>query len=391
MWRVRLGRKFTMARVIERNFPTVEAARAFVHGDAATEAEGIRSLREKFGVSAVELSPRELAEAREALSALREAKAGTLREAVRFYLRHNTPAASMTMEKAIAAFVAAKEAGGRIPKHVAALKGHAESLAASSRARCAGDLSRQHVEEWLGGLNVAPVTKANALRAIRIFCRFCRTRGWMPHDPLSGIERPQVIQSEAGILTPSQTRALLAAACTVSQLQAGLAIKLFAGIRTSELLLLDWQDVTGKHIIIRAANAKTRSRRVVDIPANLASWLAAPRKDRGAVVPLVKDEWHRQVRQVAKDADAAHAEETAAHDDDNPPPLIGTLPKNFARHSFGTYHFALHQDEAKTAAAMGNTPAMVHRHYRALATANDARDFFAIMPEAAGQILAFAS
>jgi hypothetical protein len=61
-------------------------------------------------------------------------------------------------------------------------------------------------------------------------------------------------------------------------------------------------------------------------------------------------------------------------------PVIGKLPQNFARHSFGTYHFALHQDEAKTAAAMGNTPAMVHRHYRALATADEAREFFGIMP-----------
>ena len=51
-------------------------------------------------------------------------------------------------------------------------------------------------------------------------------------------------------------------------------------------------------------------------------------------------------------------------------------------HTIGkiTQNFALHQDEANTAAAMGNTPAMVHRHYRALATADEAREFFGIMP-----------
>lgn len=382
MWRVRLGRKFTRAAVKERNFPTLAAARDFIHGDA--QAEGVAALREKFGVVAVEMSPRELAEAREALAALRAAKAGTLREAVRYYLRHNS-AKRMSVADAIAAFVRAKQSAGRIAKHVAALKSHVTSLVASSHVGELGELQAAHVERWLGELNVAPITKANALRAVRVFFRFCRARGWMPQDPLAGVESPQVIPGETRILSPAQARALLAAV-EDRRVLAGLALKLFAGVRTSELLALDWEDVSAAHVVIRASNAKTRRRRVIEAPENLAAWLAPLRKAAGKVAPLPSRVWHEMITQAAEDADkAAEAGGVPGK------PLIGELPQNFARHSFGTYHFALHQDEARTAAAMGNTPAMVHRHYRALATADDAREFFAIMPETAGQILAFAS
>lgn len=365
-WRVRLGRKFTKAGVVIRNFKTRQEALSFVNGDSE-EAEGIESQREKFGRSILELSQLELCEAREAVAALRKAGAGSLSEAVKFFIRHNVPAARMPMGEAIEAFVEAKRAAGRVERHVDALRRRMHSLAASARVSLVADLSRSNIEKWMGELKVAPITKANALRDVRIFTRFCRTRGWMPHDPLTGVERPRVIATEAGIVTPSQAGAMLSAADPT--ILASLAIKLFAGLRSSEVRSLDWQDITRSHIIVRAGNAKTRSRRAVDITDNLALWLAPLRQPRGPVVTLSEELWHKRIRQAAE---AAGMERP---------------PHNFARHSFGTYHYALHQDEAKTAAALGNTPALVHRHYRALATSVEAGEFFAIAPPTEGNII----
>jgi site-specific recombinase XerD len=134
---------------------------------------------------------------------------GSLSEAVRYYIKHHVPAARMPMSDAVVAFIEAKRAAGRVERHVDALRRRILSLAASAGASLVADLSRADVEKWLSELKVAPITKANAIRDIRIFSRFCHMRGWMPHDPLAGVERPRVIASEAGIVTSDQARALL--------------------------------------------------------------------------------------------------------------------------------------------------------------------------------------
>jgi site-specific recombinase XerD len=379
LWRIRLGRKFTKAGVIERNFSSLDAARQFVHGDEEEQGGGVDALREKFGVSAVNLSPRELAEANEALCLLRSKGGATLREAVSFFLLHHAPSTRKAAKDALADLLSAKRTSGRVERYVDGLERQVASLIACAGISSTADLSRNHIVNWLATLQVGPVTKANALRAARIYCRFCLLRGWMPTDPTIGIDRPQGPTRETGILRPAQVRALLAASERDKRILPGLCLKLFAGIRSSELLALDWRDITASHVVVRAAHAKTRSRRAVEIPPNLASWLAKFRKKEGRVVTLHWRKWHRRLGKVAAAADKllqqgsrGRLKKTA--------PVIGKLPQNFARHSFGTYHFALHQDEAKTAAAMGNTPAMVHRHYRALATADEAREFFGIMP-----------
>ena len=388
MWRVRLGRKFTKAGVVERNFGTLDAAREFIHGTPADASEGIQALRSKFGITAIEISPRELAEAREALALLRKAKEGTLRDAVCFYLAHHSPSSRVSFADAMESFLTAKRGAGLVAQHISELESQIKSLSNFAKVQQVSDITRDHVEKWIAEKKVAQRTKANSLRDARNFFRFCRARGMMTHDPLTGIERPRIVANETGIITPIQARLLLNAAD--AEILPALAIKLFAGLRTSEVRRLDWRDITANHVIVRACNAKTRSRRVVDICECLAAWLAPFRQLSGALVSLSREEWHKRIRETAQSADQMPSSSDGI-DLSSSQPAIGKLPSNFARHSFGTYHFALHQDEGRTAAAMGNTPSMVHRHYRALATKEDARAFFEIMPNASGQILAFAS
>jgi hypothetical protein len=60
----------------------------------------------------------------------------------------------------------------------------------------------------------------------------------------------------------------------------------------------------------------------------------------------------------------------------------GLVPwkNNALRHSFISYFYAATHDENRVAANAGNSPAMVHRHYRALTTKEDAERYFAIQP-----------
>jgi hypothetical protein len=57
------------------------------------------------------------------------------------------------------------------------------------------------------------------------------------------------------------------------------------------------------------------------------------------------------------------------------------------RHAFVTYHFALHANENLTAAEAGNSPAMIHAHYKGLAAKAEAEKWFAVAPTTAVNVI----
>ena len=132
------------------------------------------------------------------------------------------------------------------------------------------------------------------------------------------------------------------------------AIAAFAGVRWGEIGRLRWEDVKEKEIVVRAVAAKTRSRRIVEISENLQAFLRPPYKPPRSL--------ERRRRRSEREA--------------------GLTPwrNNCLRHSFISYLFAISHDENKTAAMAGNSPAMVHRYYRALVSKEEAERYWRIMP-----------
>jgi hypothetical protein len=53
---------------------------------------------------------------------------------------------------------------------------------------------------------------------------------------------------------------------------------------------------------------------------------------------------------------------------------------NGLRHAFCTYHLAAHANENLTALQAGNSPAIIHAHYKGLATRKEALTWFAVKP-----------
>jgi len=57
-------------------------------------------------------------------------------------------------------------------------------------------------------------------------------------------------------------------------------------------------------------------------------------------------------------------------------------PGNILRHSFCSYHVALHMDAGKTALLMQHASQhMLYRHYRGLAKHADAEEYFKMVPD----------
>jgi len=111
---------------------------------------------------------------------------------------------------------------------------------------------------------------------------------------------------------------------------------------------------------MKASKSKTGSRRLVAIAKNLKEWLAPYAKRTGLVV--LKNE--RKMRLAAM----AAAE-------------IEVWPMDVLRHSFASYHLAMHTDIDGTALQLGHTSTkMLFQHYREAVKPTAAKEWWALRP-----------
>ncbi len=217
------------------------------------------------------------------------------------------------------------------------------------------------IDAFVGALGMSGCTRHNYLRLIKTLFKFAQTRRYYPRtlDPFEGIEMAFDDDSEIEIFTPLEFNQIVKHARP--ELIPFLTIGAFAGLRHAEITRLDWHDIKPEFIEVTKGKAKTRSRRLVPIQPNLKVWLEPYRQVEGPVVAFANVS--KQLTEVLS-------------------PESGVKWKhNGLRHSFISYRMACEKNENLVASEAGNTAAMIHRHYRELVTEEQARDWFAVMPE----------
>jgi len=137
------------------------------------------------------------------------------------------------------------------------------------------------------------------------------------------------------------------------------AIGLYAGLRTSELLELEWNDISQTYIRVTPSVAKSRRSRLVPISDTLKRLIEPVRQASGKLVTGSADHVRRKVIAVAKEAG------------------IKTWPHNGMRHSWASYYLAATNDAAKTSAHLGHADVgVVYEHYREVVTPEAAEAYF---------------
>lgn len=216
------------------------------------------------------------------------------------------------------------------------------------------------------GRPVTNRTRRNVQRIVTSLFHFGRKQRYVVRDlvdEIAEIAPPKAEVVDTGIFLPSQLRELLLGAR--DEIRAVLAIGAFCGVRTAELQRLDWGDVKlGERVlVIGAGKAKTAARRVVPMPENCIAWLKPLARPQGPVSPAPNDKamsWRLNriaIRQGIK------------------------WVKNGLRHSFCSYRLAVTHDPARVATEAGNSPAMIHRNYKALVTEAQGHEWFSILPD----------
>ncbi|MFM2294338.1 MAG: hypothetical protein RLZZ350_751 [Verrucomicrobiota bacterium] len=247
-----------------------------------------------------------------------------------------------------------------------------------SNAVC--DLSKEHLNVFMEKYSKHSPKSRNHYRAtVKMFLSWCIKRDYL--SPTHRLFEADRMATEAADISeleyyrPPELKAMLSRAVKkptpqdpdFKELLPIIALGGLAGLRLEEILRLEWSDIwrVPGHVEITAQKAKTRSRRLVEMCPALVAWLESYRELSGPIYTKSKDMFHSSFTNLRESLEK-----------------LVKIParRNGLRHAFCTYHFALHSNENLTAQLAGNSPAMIHQHYKGLATNAEAEKWFAVMP-----------
>lgn len=163
-----------------------------------------------------------------------------------------------------------------------------------------------------------------------------------------------------------------------------LVLGAFAGIRSSEIERMNWEDIDWssnliliKGKLVGGSKSRASNDRAVAMTENIKIWLSPFETYKGNILKSLG------VEDVNKDI--YHALSQVIQKIQKEKPLF-TWKQNANRHSFATYYLAMTGDASTTALAMGNSPTMVLRRYKSIqvegktVTRAMAEKYFAILP-----------
>jgi hypothetical protein len=224
-------------------------------------------------------------------------------------------------------------------------------------------ISSSDIDGWPRGLNLSPKSRSGMLICVKVLFSFARSQNCLPAEQKTAAEQVNKVKikndDDVAVFTPKQIEKILHAA--PPHLIPILAIGAFSGIRMAELNRLDWSaiDLDRGIIELRADQAKTASRRLIPITDNLRAWIEPlPRKVKVVRTVLL----HREVTALAR-------------------ALEMEWPRNVLRHSFITYRIAKVKSADQVALEAGNSPSIIFKNYRELATEEQADEWFGILPK----------
>jgi integrase len=267
-----------------------------------------------------------------------------------------------TVPELVAELLAAKKQDGASKAYVANLKTVLTRFGVAFPGEILG-IGSSEIDGWLRGLNLAPKSRSGMLICVKVLFSFARSQNCLPAEQMTAAEQIKKMRikddEEISTFTPAEMRKILHAA--PPHIVPILAIGAFTGIRMAELDRINWSAVDLERGIIelRAGQAKTAARRLIPISDNLRAWIE-PLPRKGKVVRTVL--LHREVTSLVR-------------------ALKMEWPRNVLRHSFITYRVAKVKSADQVALEAGNSPSVIFKNYRELATEEQADEWFGILPK----------
>jgi integrase len=230
------------------------------------------------------------------------------------------------------------------------------------------DITLDELKEWVNDDEWGMRTRINYLTKLSQLYGYALKRPikWVDANLTELIHRPAVEDTKPEIFTVEQAKNLLANAHQFGLLPY-IALGLFAGLRSAEMMRLDSKDILFENqtIKIGADVAKKRAQRHVEMLPALLAWLEPCVKTLRMGGPIADENKFRKNKELLLEAAG-----------------IQKWPENGLRHSFASYHLAQFQSSDKTADQMGHrSTEIVHRYYKALVLKTESEKFWNLRPE----------
>ncbi|MES2469983.1 MAG: site-specific integrase [Verrucomicrobiota bacterium] len=349
-----------------KGFETLEAAKAYaLRQEIEAENAGTRAAS-----TIGDKERRAMLDAKERLAPYGK----TVVDALNFYLAHlEASAKSSTVAAMVETLLSHKRTEGKAVRYLRDLKSRLGRFAVDYGTRPIGDITPEEISVWLSGLNLAPVGTNNFRRCLAVLFNYAAERGFAPQNVMRRTVRMKQVEEEIEILTVGECDALMRGAH--DSIRPALALAIFCGVRDDEVRRLDWRavDWEGDSLIIGANVSKVNQRRIVPLRENVKAWLAPLRQTGGLIHPVGRAaKAHLQAARAA----AGFGTPAACKDDKSLRPWLN----NALRHSYASYALAQWPDAAALALEMGNSPAVILKHYRQLVKPAAAAAFWKITP-----------
>jgi integrase len=287
-------------------------------------------------------------------------------EVCRYYKKHvETGLRDVSVAEAVTRFSAAKKAEGVSKLYLRDIRRYLSRFASEFNCNIA-TIQPDDLRAYLGRMKAGPVTKNNHRRLLVALFNFAKGEGWLHSDQKTAAERVgayKVKEREVEIFTPAEAARLLAHA--EERFLPWLVLIAFGGVRNEELKKgLAWEAINFDrgYLIISAHIAKTNRKRKIDLPENALQWLAPYRTRQGAIFA------HDFRAPLARCCKLARV----------------TYKRNALRHSFGAYRMEVLRNAGAVALEMGNSAAIVMRHYFDIVEAQAAKEYWDIRPAKRG-------
>ncbi|MGB0153009.1 MAG: site-specific integrase [Verrucomicrobiales bacterium] len=287
----------------------------------------------------------------------------SLVEAARFFVRHSAGTVKKrALPDVVEDYIKQLEKDNMSKRHVEDARARLRKLAAHFDGPI-DEIEQSALKAWLNQLEVGVRTRNNFRGHVVSLFKYAKGDGNLPKGlptAAEGLRKAKEKADEPGILTPERMIQFLKEAS--ERLIPLLAIGGFAGLRTSEIMRLQWEEIDfgRNHIDIKAKNTKTAQRRLAPLLPNLKEWLTPYQDLAGPVCSTREVETER--RELAKT-------------------LNIDWPNNALRHSYASYRMASTENAPKVAIEMGNSPEIIFSAYREVVPQEAAEKWFSILPE----------
>jgi len=383
-YQVTVPEKVTGGKRARRQFETEDEAKRFaeeLHKSSASKKEVLFQLTKDEQIDLLAVLPK-----------LRQYRI-SIKDAVEFAIpRMNPEGGDKTINEVIEELRLSKEkkkARGAIRDHsIRSFVSRARGIQEAFDKMLMKDLTLSHVVEWISEMDGSNRTRKNYLTVLSEVISHSVARKYVRDnilDSLTSADRVELYgieeEKEPEILSIEETERLIQAAHDRNDLNllAAVTLGLFCGIRTEELQKLEWEDVrlSERFVKIGANVAKKRRIRNVTIPENALAWLSCCRKESGLIAEH-ESAFRNRFDNLLREAGFVDLEKQKLSNRQTPV----LWKRNAMRHSFGSYHFALHGDSILTSNELGHSQgdAVLFNHYRALATKAKGKKYFGIMP-----------